>query len=109
MTAMRAAKLEALGFAWELSAAAIGKQRSEGNRDNAGWEAQLAKLQVYKCRHGDCNVSTKWAEDLPLGKWVSNQRARKKALDRGDDSPGMTVARVAKLDALGFAWELSRR
>jgi hypothetical protein len=58
---------------------------------------------VYKRRHGDCNVPTNWAEDPPLGRWVSNQRARKKALDHGDQSPGMTVARAAKLDALGFA------
>ena len=45
-----------------------------------------------------------WAEDPPLGSWVSHQRERKKALDRGDPSPRMTAARAAKLDALGFAW-----
>ena len=32
MTAARAAKLDALGFAWELSAAAISKRQSEGGR-----------------------------------------------------------------------------
>ena len=38
MTAARAAKLGALGFAWELLAAAISKQTSEdsGTRDGAG-------------------------------------------------------------------------
>ena len=107
MTAARAAKLEALGFAWELSAAARSKQQSKGNRDDAGWEAQLTKLKAYKRKHGDCNVPQGWAEDKPLGSWVNNQRVRKRALDHGEPSEGMTAARVAKLDALGFAWELS--
>jgi hypothetical protein len=48
-----------------------------------------------------------WAEDPKLGRWVGTQRKRKKALDRGDTSPGMTAERASKLEALGFAWELS--
>ena len=111
MTAARAAKLDALGFAWELSAAAISKQRSKasGTRDDAGWEAQLAKLKAYKQEHGDCNVPRSWAKDPRLGSWVKSQREFKKVLDRGEPSRGMMAARAAKLDALGFAWELSRR
>jgi hypothetical protein len=76
-------------------------------RDDAGWEAKLVKLQNYQRRHGDCNVPQKWAEDPPLGKWVSHQRQGKRALDRGEPSERMTAARAAKLEALGFAWELS--
>jgi hypothetical protein len=102
MTAARTAKLEALGFAWKLP-------RSGGATDDDGWKSWLTKLTKYKEGHGDCNVPTKWAEDKPLGRWVSNQRKCKKALDRGDHSPGMTAARAAKLDVLGFAWALSRR
>ena len=71
MTAARVGKLGALGFAWELSAAAISKQHSEGSRDDAGWEGWLAKLKAYKRRHGDCNVPNRWAEELGLGSWVS--------------------------------------
>ena len=56
MTAARSTKLEALGFAWELSAAAINKQRSEGSRNETGWVGWLAKLEAYKRRHGDCKV-----------------------------------------------------
>jgi hypothetical protein len=111
----RVAKLEALGFtwakpsAWELSAAVISMQRSKGMRDDAGWEVKLAKLKFYRWRHGDCNVPRGWAEDPKLGSWVSMQRKRKKALDRGESSEleGMAAARAAKLEALGFAWELS--
>jgi hypothetical protein len=104
MTAARAAKLEALGFAWELSAAVISKLRSEGPRNDAGWEAQLAKLKAYKRKHGDCIVPRRWAEDKPLGTWVKSQRLFKRKLDRGEPSEGMTATRVAKLDKLGFDW-----
>ena len=69
------------------------------------WEAKLARLAAYKEAHGDCSVPQRWAEDPQLGKWVSDQRARKRKLDRGDPSPGMTAERAAKLEALGFAWQ----
>jgi hypothetical protein len=112
MTAVRAAKLETLGFAWKLSAAALSKQRSKGRRDDAGWEGWLAKLKEYRGRHGDCNVPQGWAEDPALGRWANNQRYQhgiatmcsNKPLDHGEPSMGMTAARVAKLEALGFNW-----
>ena len=78
--------------------------RASGMRDDAGWEAWLAKLKAYKLKHGDCNVPRGWAEDPRLGRWVDTQRRYKKALDRGEPSDGMMAARVAKLEALGFAW-----
>jgi hypothetical protein len=95
MTAARAAKLEALGgFAWELAA----------RRVDAGWEAQLAKLTAYKRKCGNCNVPQRWAEDMPLGRWVATQRQCKRQLDRGEPSKIMTAPRAAKLHALGFDW-----
>ena len=57
------------------------------------WEAHLARLAAYKAAHGDCNVPVCWAEDPQLGSWVNRQRYA---------PSGMTAARVAKLDALGF-------
>jgi hypothetical protein len=57
---------------------------------------------VYRRRHGDCNVPQGWAEDPKLGRWVKRQRAGKRALDRGEPSEGMTVAREAKLEAIDF-------
>ena len=68
------------------------------------WAAWLAKLKAYRRTHGDCNVPQGWAEDPPLANWVGHQRSFKKKLDRGEPSEGMTAARVAKLEALGFAW-----
>ena len=93
----RAARLEALGFAWARpkGAAALPNE--------VDWEAQLARLAAYKVEHGDCNVPRGWAEDPVLGRWVSDQRAYKKALDR--HGVWMTAARAAKLEALGLVWD----
>jgi hypothetical protein len=91
MTAERMAKLEALGFVWD--------------QKEAAWETQLARLAAYKVVHGDCNVPQGWAEDR-LGSWVNTQRRLKRKLDRGEPSKGMMAERVAKLEALGFDWEL---
>jgi hypothetical protein len=99
MTAERAAKLEALGLAWEVS---------DSHPDEAAWDAQLARLAAYKEAHGDCNVPQRWAEDPRLGRWVDNQRKGKKKLDRGEPSKEITVERAAKLEALGLAWECSK-
>jgi hypothetical protein len=104
MTVARAARLDALGLAWGLSAAAISKLKSEASRDDAGWERWLAKLEAYKCKHGHCNVPWSLAEDPKLGSWVTTQRHSKRKLDRGDRSPMITVVRMAKLEVLGFNW-----
>jgi hypothetical protein len=108
ITAVRVAQLDKLGFSWELSAAETSRQLSKRNasgKRNAGWEACLAKLKDYQRRHGDCNVPVAWAEDPQLGGWVGCQRISKRALDRGQPS-GMTAARAAGLEALGFVWSL---
>ena len=102
MTAARAARLEALGFAWapgpKAGAAALPNE--------AAWEAQLARLAAFKAEHGDCNVPQDWAEDPRLGKWVMHQRQGKRKLDQGEPSLGMTAERVARLTALGLVWKL---
>ena len=95
MTTMRAAKLDALGFAWDASHLQSGGQ---------AWEAQLTKLAAYKSEHGDCVVPKRWAEDPKLGRWVKDQRSHKTLLDRGEPSRGLTAERAARLEALGFAW-----
>jgi hypothetical protein len=102
MSAARAARLTAVGFAWE---------RPWNYSSGAGWEAQLARLVVYKAEHGDCSVTRgprtcgPAAEDARLASWVYNQRVKKRKLDRGEPCKGMTVAWAARLTALGFVWD----
>ena len=90
MTAERVAQLTALDFVWD--------------QKEAEWEAQLARLASYKVVHGDCIVPSRWTEDSRLGRWVNTQRVRKRNLDRGERSDGMTAERAARLTALGFVW-----
>ena len=100
MTAERAARLAALGFVWE---------GSRNHLDDAKWEAQLVLLAAYKAAHGDCKVPQHWAEDPRLANWVNKQRKLKRKLDRGEPSDGMTVARAARLTALGLVWDPPRQ
>jgi hypothetical protein len=137
MTAQRDAELEAFGF--DLAGDPAGKCRcprcgqavgrkkekrrmeahilkctgSPGKRAAAGgyleWEVLFGWLVAYKAKQGDCDVPYGWADDPRLGRWVHRQRRCKRALDCGQPSYGMTTARVAKLEAIGFAWEASGR
>ena len=92
MTAERATRLTALGFAWDTY-----------ERD---WEAQLAQLTAYKTEHGDFNVPQGWAEDPRLANWVARQRVYKRKLDRGERSKRMmTMERAARLASLGSVWD----
>ena len=65
-----------------------------------GWETQLARLAAYKAVHGDCNVPVRWADDPQLATWVNDQRQRKRKLNRGEPSDGMTAERAARLTSL---------
>ena len=82
----RLAKLESLGFVWDV-------------RD-AFWDQGLAHLQQYVAEHGHTRVLQRTVvEGYRLGGWVSNQRANKDQL-----SP----ERLAKLDSLGFIWDAKK-
>ena len=94
MTAARVTRLTALGLVWDPPT---------GNHKEGVWEDQLARLAAYKVAHSDCNVPRHWAEDPPLGQWVSTQRHLKRKLDRGESSEGMTAEWAARLEALGFS------
>ena len=97
MTAARAARLTALGLVWDPP--------QQGSKPNeVEWERQLARLAAYKAVHGDRSVPGRGAEDPRLARWVNKQRVRKRKLDRGEPSEGMTAERVARLTALGLVW-----
>jgi superfamily II DNA or RNA helicase len=78
----RRRQLNAIGFAWDLH--------------EAKWCAKFVELSAYQQKHGHCDVPK---SDGPLGKWVGIQRAVAK-------SRGYSDARRAKLDSIGFHWQL---
>jgi hypothetical protein len=106
MTAERAARLTALGFVWDSLFACSDLGPAGLCPRDAAWEAQLARLAAYKADHGDCSVPGGWAKNPQLATWVQNQRRRKRKLERGEPSPGITAERVARLTALGLVWDL---
>ena len=86
LSADRVARLEALGFVW-------------GRGLEAEWSLNLGRLAAYKAARGTCDVQQKFVspDGAKLGEWVKNQRQTRRRGALGAD-------RIARLDALGFAW-----
>lgn len=97
LTPARKELLDGVGFAWFLGHKSKDKQ----------WEGNFQQLVEYKSMHGHTCVPSSVPK---LGKWVMNQRARKRLLDKLGEGrcKGLTWARVAKLDAIGFEWDAPR-
>jgi REP element-mobilizing transposase RayT len=91
LTAEQVAKLDALGFAWDARAGA--------------WEEKLVELAAFKAMLGHCHVPARYPANRQLGAWVNKQRVQKSKYDADPAASQLTVERVAKLDALGFAWD----
>ncbi len=64
---------------------------------STSWDERLGELLTYKDQHGDVAVPINWSSGL--GVWSSTQRRLK---NNGDGS----LARMAKLDEIGFIWNL---
>jgi superfamily II DNA or RNA helicase len=83
MSPERKARLDALGFLWNASA--------------AQWEEGFKHLEEFVKKHGNCLVSSKHktVSGYPLGAWVTRQRATQAR---------MSADRKARLDSLEFVW-----
>jgi len=89
MTAERIAKLNNLGFDWDVASEV--------------WEIRLQDLQDFHQTHGHCRVPYKYPENPSLGIWVSKMRGQFKKWESGKKS-SMTAGRIANLNNLGFDW-----
>jgi superfamily II DNA or RNA helicase len=65
---------------------------------NAAWDIQLAELEAYKGKFGNCAVPNNYKENAALGHWVSMQSRLRKA-------GKLSAQRVRRLDQIGFEWE----
>ena len=85
LSADRIARLEGLGFDWDLLASA--------------WEEGYSQLQTFKEREGHANVAQRFETDdgYKLGNWSSHQRQR---YGKGD----LSADRIVRLEAIGFRW-----
>jgi superfamily II DNA or RNA helicase len=84
--ATRAHRLDEIGFTWAFS-------------PPVSWEQRFDELLAYRQQHGNCNVPQHWKESKQLGKWVNTQRTQ---LKRNK----MEAERKAKLDSVGFVWDM---
>ncbi|WP_180375819.1 helicase associated domain-containing protein, partial [Chlamydia suis] len=82
----RIARLEELGFVWDVFEEA--------------WEKNFLELKRFQEEHGHCNVPSVYPQNPSLGVWVSNQRADFKKGKLAED-------RIARLEELGFVWDVT--
>jgi len=78
----------------------VGIENPKGGQRIAKWNRRCGELFEYKEEHGHCCVPRKWEENVPLGKWVHEQRYLYQ-------KSSMTGDRKAKLDKIGFVWDAS--
>ncbi|KAL7448596.1 hypothetical protein ACHAWC_000756 [Mediolabrus comicus] len=83
LAADRVAKLEQLGFRWNVR---VDK-----------WDVRFGELVEYHRVNGHCNVPKRYEPNRQLGSWVNTQRAYRR---KGK----LAADRVAKLEELGFQW-----
>ncbi len=88
LSLQRVRHLDAIGFTWDRG----GDER---------WEEMYDNLAEYRRAHGHCRVSTLCEEERALGNWVHTQRTFRR-LGR------LEAERIARLDAIGFTWDLRR-
>jgi hypothetical protein len=98
LRAERIARLDALGFEWE-EPDCHGRSREE--KWETLWEAMFQQLVQFRERFGHGRVVGSWEKNPHLRKWAQRQRyARRCGVLRLD--------RQARLDALGFDWQIGR-
>jgi len=67
-----------------------GKGRSDTEKGNAQFEANIERLKALKARHGHTNVPWNCKDDPTLGRWCTNMRASKPKII-------LTGSRISKL------------
>lgn len=92
LTKERKAKLESLGFIWQV-------------RNRPEWDHRYSELLEYREKNGDCKVPQHYKENKALGKWVAKQREQFKLLKQGKHS-FLTEDRLEKLNTVGFVWQV---
>lgn len=89
----RIAALDALEFSWRVS-------WSGGRPSGQAWEAMFVILKQFHLEQGHANVPQTFAANKKLEWWVRTQRRKYR---KGK----LTESQVARLNELGFEWEVS--
>jgi hypothetical protein len=92
MTTKRKARLDELGFIWQL-------------RQRSGWDERYNELVQFKEQYGDTMVPQLYSANRALGKWVAKQREQHRLLQTGRHS-FLTPDRLKQLTDIGFVWHV---
>ncbi|KAL7461138.1 hypothetical protein ACHAXS_001565, partial [Conticribra weissflogii] len=95
LTKERIRLLKSIGFEWRFE-------------DEYEWKEKFAELQLYKSRHGNCDVPSRYPANVALGKWVRKQRKQYRLFRTGRKC-GLNEEKVYMLEAIGFVWKQSNR
>ena len=101
LRADREARLDALGFPWDMSAYRTVRPAPSPKLE-ARWQHRLEQCVRFRERFGHCSIPRPFPEDPGFSDWAHNQRGLKA---RGQ----LSAERSARLEAIGFAWEGDRR
>ena len=79
--------------------------------DGDEWNQRLHELKLYKDKHGNCLVPTKYDSNPQLGRWVSSQRMQYRRYTKATQAGNADLAtkymdqdRIAQLEEIGFVW-----
>lgn len=76
------------------------------------WNTMFERLKEYKKIHGNTKVQKKYSDGRTpsLGNWVCKQRFEALVYQKTNGEEGqITPERIAKLESIGFVWELARQ
>ncbi len=104
ITPQRIAKLETIGFVWELA------RQDEWEEK---WLTMFSELEAFQKKYLSTKVpildnkdGTSSQESMSsLGRWVKTQRKQRNRLLRKQPAPAMTKERLEMLESIDFAWK----
>lgn len=114
LTQERISMLEDVGFDWENPRKRKKQQdpytRPVGSNTyfEERWNEMFKRLKLYKKRHGNTLVPTKYPKDKQLGNWVCAQRTNRKQFLKGSYTSPKNHARFELLDTIGFVWDVAQ-
>jgi hypothetical protein len=100
LSAEQIASLEAVGFKWiYYKCKNVSVHGSKGIRCT-NWEECCNLLERHSRKGGNANVTYDTVIfGVPIGRWATKQRRRYRA-------GGLSAERIARLEAIGFGWEV---
>jgi len=84
----------------------IGSERSIDRPSSDQWDVRYDELLSYIKDFGDACVPAKFAENIPLGTWVKNQRRCYNKFQNGYALCSITKERIQLLNNIGFEWNI---